>query len=319
MSTDFPPLPRVGDARAPLAEGTLSSQGSSESAPPSKASGPDVQSATKAPKVICHDGDLIIEYTELSSGVNHCWRVDSDSLRRNSPYFQALLDPLKFAEGRLLAQHKQKQLAESKPAPSPQTAVDSNEDRPEGLDLPTVKLVESPIIKLCGVDAIDAFLKILCLDAQDQETRAVAENDLRNMPISLLERTIEIAEDLNSPTFVNDTLRRVVHGEGGGSKRTNARFNPNEWKWNEDRVRQKIIIALKLGETQTAQVLTHTLVVTGSRNWVNKPEKLSTPHLRWQYLPHGIEGMQLSFFSHFESTLISMVIQRSFMTAANTS
>lgn len=236
---------------------------------------------------------MIIEYTELATNVSHRWRVDSNSLRRNSPYFQALLDPQKFAEGRLLAQHKQKQLAESNFGPNPRTAVDSNGDQLEGLDLPTVKLVESPMIKLCGVDAIGAFLRILCLDAQDQETRAVADNDLRNMSVPLLERTIEIAEDLNSPTFVNCTLRRVVHGEGG-VKKTNLRFNPNEWKWNEDRIRQKIIIAITLDEAQTAQVLTHTLVVTGSRYWTNKPEKPSTPHLRWQYLPYGIEGTPVS-------------------------
>lgn len=304
MSSDFPPLPRVADTKAPLAKRTLPSQGPSESDSLSKASGDDVQSAAKALAVICHDGDLIIEYTGLSSSASHRWRVDSDSLRRNSPYFQALLDPQKFAEGRLLAQDKQNRLAFLKPGPVSHSAADSNGDQPEVIDSPTVRLVESPTIRLCGVDAIGVFLKILCLNAQDEETRAAVEDDLRNMSISLFERTIEVAEALNSPTFVNDTLRRVIHGKGGGSKSTNLRFNPNAWKWNEERVRQKIIIALTLGETQTAQVMTHMLVVTGSRYWVNKPEMPSTPHLRWQYLPHGIEGMRLFLCQKFESTSI---------------
>lgn len=300
MSSDFPPLPRVGDLKAPLAEGTLPSQGPSESASLSKASEDDA----KAPTVICHDGDLIIEYPGLSSSASHRWRVASESLRRNSPYFQALLDPQKFAEGRLLAQDKQNRLASLEPGPVPRSAADSNGDQPEIIDSPTVRLVESPTIRLCGVDAIGVFLKILCLNAQDEETRAAVENDLRNMSISLFERTIEVAEALNSPTFVNDTLRRVIHGKGGASKSTNLRFNPNTWKWNEERVRQKIIIALTLRETQTAQVMTHLLVVTGSRYWVNKPEMPSTPHLRWQYLPDGIEGMRLSSRQQFESTFV---------------
>lgn len=290
MSSDFPPLPRIGDVKASLAEGT-SSQGSSESAPPGNASGVDSQVEAKDLKSICHDGDLIIEYIELSSSVSHRWRVDSDSLRRNSPYFQALLDPQKFAEGRLLAQDKEKHFEESKPASSSQTQAEGNGDRLGALVLPTVRLFESPMSKLCGTDAMGVFLTILCLDAQDEETRAAAERGFRNMSISLLERTIEIADAWNSPTFVNDTLLRAVHGESDGTKSTHSKLNPNAWKWNEERARQKIIIALALGETRTAQVMTHALVVTGSKYWTNKPEIPSTPHLRWQYLPHGIEGM----------------------------
>lgn len=300
MSSDFPPLPQVGNLKSPLAQGTSFSRGSSAHASLDSAPSRDVQSTAGAQKVICRDGDLIIQYIEESSSVTHRWRVDSDSLRRNSPYFEALLDPQKFAEGRLLAQDKQNQLAASKSAPSARNAAESHGDRSEVLNIPTVRLIESPMTKLCGTDAIGAFLEILCLNVQDRETRAAVERDLRNMPISLFERIIEIAEALNSPKFVNESLRRVVHGESGGTKGTHSKFNPTTWKWSEERVRQKIIIALSLGEAQTAKVMTHSLVVTGSRYWANKPEMPSIPHLRWQYLPHGIEGVWLFLCPQFD-------------------
>lgn len=250
---------------------------------PSKVSASGGKSKPDALIVICRGGDLIIEYTELSSGTSRRWRVHSKPLMRNSPYFQVMLDPNKFAEGRLLAHHKQRQAQHSKLASSPDDAEDH-----ELYDPPMVRLAESPMTKLCGADAIGVFLKILCLDVQSVGTKEAFQSELKAMSASLIERTIEIAESFSSSNVVIETLKDLY--AFGKTKIALRQFNTNLLKWSEDRVRQTLVIASTFRETQIARIMTHTLIVMGSKYWVNGPEVPSTPYLRWRYLAHGIEG-----------------------------
>lgn len=298
MSTDYPPLPRPGDTKAPVVEEMLSTEGSSANTASSNKvskSDPDV------PTVICHRGDVIIEYTEQSSAISRRWQVSSKSLMRNSPYFQAMLDPDKFAEGRLLAHQKENQAQHSKLALSSDTKVDSDAAEHSVLhDLPTVKLSESPLTRMCGADAIGVFLKILCVGAQDLKGRYAFENELRAMPPSIVERTIEISEAFSSSGVVIETLKRAMY-MFGRTKMVMKKFNEIFLKWSEDRVRQNIIIAISLQETQIAQVMMHTLIVMGSKYWVNGPEVPTSLYPRWRYLAHGIEGTQLPLTWKLES------------------
>lgn len=288
MSSDYPPLPQAGDPKVPGHEQILSSQVlSANTVSPSKISASD-KSKPDTLIVICHGGDLIIEYTELSSGTSRRWRVHSQPLMRNSPYFQVMLDPNKFAEGRLLAHHKQKQAQHSKLALNSDHGVEDDAEDHELYDPPTVRLAESPMTKLCGADAIGVFLKILCLDVQSVGTREAFQSELKAMSASLIERTIEIAESFSSSSVVGTLKASYTFNKS--TKVTLRQFSTNLLKWSEDRVRQTLVIANTFREAQIARIMMHTLIVMGSKYWVNGPEVPSTPYLRWRYLAHGIEG-----------------------------
>lgn len=289
MNSDYPPLPQAGDLKVPGHEQTTLAlqKPSANAVSPGKVSAND-KGKPDTLIVICRGGDLIVEYTELSSGTSRRWRVHSEPLMRNSPYFQVMLDPNKFAEGRLVAHHKQKQAQRSKLGSSLDHGVDDDAEEHELYDPPTVSLAESPMTKLCGTDAIGVFLKILCLDVQGVGTKEAFQSELKAMSASLIERTMEIAESFSSSSVVTETLKDVY--TFGKSKITLRQFNTNILKWSEDRVRQTLVIANSFGEIQIARIMMHTLVVLGSKYWVNGPEVPSTPCLRWRYLANGIEG-----------------------------
>lgn len=291
MSSDYPPLPRPGgDANALFAADSSIPDSHMSLLSLFEESTCVSKSSPTPPRVICPDGDVIIEYVESSSKVSNRWQVSSESLKRNSPYFQALLDPNKFSEGRLLAQHKQRQAQNDTLAMGSETAP---EDNPEPLlhDLPTVKISETPFMKLCGPDAIDLFLKILCVDTLDKQRKLDFEMELGGISPSLVERMIEVAESFNSPKIIADTLRRICYVFGKLSIHIN-KFRTEYLKTNEERIRRLIVIAVSVRDRKQVQILTHTLLVMGSKYWANGLELPdTTPYLRWRYLGNGMEGV----------------------------
>jgi len=287
MNSDYPPLPHPGRQSIPfVAEDTqaLSDEMKNKMSSPSRVS----RNGSSSPTVIFPDGDMIIEYAESPSTDSRRWQVSSKALMRNSPYFQALLDPNKFAEGRFLAEYKQRQ-AQGVVGLSSNTNLDSSLDALR-LDLPVVKISATHLTKLCGAEAIELFLRILCADGLSQDKKVIFESELRVTSPSIVERMIEIAESLSSPDIVRDTLKRVWY-VFGRTKISLNKFNPALLKSTEDRVRQIIVIAAFIGETTIAKIMMHTLVVMGSKYWDNGPEPPTTNCLRWRYLGKGIEGM----------------------------
>jgi hypothetical protein len=67
----------------------------------------------------------------------------------------------------------------------------------------------------------------------------------------------------------------------------------------EDRIRQIILISAFLDDTRVTKIMTHALLVIGSRFWINGLEYPDEETLRWRYLPNGLEGM---FYSHTSKT-----------------
>ncbi|KAJ5365674.1 hypothetical protein N7517_008560 [Penicillium concentricum] len=232
-------------------------------------------------RVISANGDLILEYIapgdSSSSPTRRKWRVASERLTSHSPYFQALLDPTKFSEGRQFSAQKQAwnetQISDS----APQHA------------LPTVRLPGVQSTSMCGDDAIELFLKILCLDSFEQTERVLFENELKTQSTSLVARMIDLADSLNSPRVVEDILHRIGYLYGKTKPALLARFNAASLSMKEDRIRQIIFISSFLNDSRLTRIMTHVLLVLGSRFWINGLDSPEEETLRWRYLPHGLE------------------------------
>lgn len=235
------------------------------------------------PKVITENGDLLVEYMDALS-YGSCWQVSSKHLVQNSPYFRALLDSNKFAEGALLARQREaiNELGSE--------CGDNLEGEPPSR-LPTVQISANPTTRLCGLEAFEIFLKILCEDSMDESGRDQFLHALRIEPPSLIAAVIQIADYFNSPNMIQSTLRKVDYSFGKRGKSSLGKFDQAHLKMKEHRIRQNITIAMSMKEYAIEQTMTHTLLITGSKSWANKPTgPPQTAFLQWQYLPEGIEG-----------------------------
>ncbi|PWY90035.1 hypothetical protein BO70DRAFT_368623 [Aspergillus heteromorphus CBS 117.55] len=273
---------------------------------------PDLDQSDAPYKVILKTGNIVVEYlgsdsdrevggsvqTQTQAAVrNRRWRVSSEELMRNSPYFGALLDPEKFREGRQFLQRKMmvhRGGLTSEPGNSNGHAFDDEQSPPPFTPDPEVKYL--PVIALpsqhfsakLGVDAIELFLEILCFRSFDEELKAQFNAKLKVLPVSLIARLLELADAFNSPLVVRDTLKRAGYAFGKG-KFTPSKFDPSLLKLSEDRIRQTIFVARILNEPVIFQVMTHALLVMGSKAWVNGVERPDCPVFPWRYLSNGIE------------------------------
>ena len=233
-------------------------------------------------RVLSANGDLTLEYIapgdSSSSPTRRKWQVASEHLTSRSPYFQALLDPTKFSEGRQFSAQKLAWNETKIPGSTSQHA------------LPTVRLPSVHSTSVCGEDAIELFLKILCLDSLDEAERTVFENELKTQSTSLVARMIDLAESMNSPSVVQDVLLRIEYLYGKTKPALLARFNTAMLSMKEDRIRQIIFISAFLNDSKLTRIMTHALLVVGSRYWVNGLDAPEEESLRWKYLPNGLEG-----------------------------
>lgn len=267
--------------------------------------------------VISSHGDVIVEYADrerddfpsasFMSGP-YRWLVASEDLVRNSPYFRALLDPNKFSEGRDFMKQKTdlgRKTAASAASPGTGVKDDENaEERPLSLlpsllssdmdalnAMPMLSLPVDQFTRNLGVDAIELFLRVLSFQSLDDEKKQSFDAEVKILPPSLISRLVELADAFNSPHVVREKLRRTGYTYGKG-RVSMTKFNQSLLRMSEDRIRQIIYIAHFLNEQSVFQVLTHTLIVLGSRHWVNGVEapdpEISTFH--WQYFTDGLEG-----------------------------
>lgn len=274
-----------------------------------------------AVNIISSNGDVIIQYLDrdyvpsASSSVpmsGRRWLVASEDLTQNSPYFRALLDPNKFSEGRHFM--KQKTDWSRKTAAAGNTTDDAN--APVSLNvLPTLSLPVDQFTRKLGVDAIELFLRILSFQSLgDDEKKQKFNAEVKLLPPSLVARLVEIADAFNSPQVVRERLR--ISGYTFGKGRVSlSRFSESLLRMSEDRIRQIIYIARYLGEQSVFQVLTHTLLVAGSRYWVNGIEApISDDTFRWLYFTDGLEGKPQLIYPYFELYgLLTMPFRRTIL------
>lgn len=252
-------------------------------------------STPAAPIVISASGDIVLEYTAISSGNSHYWQVSSKLLMLGSPYFGAMLDSDKFMEGRLLAQQRQAlvdRMASGAVNSSPGDIQD-----PMPAMLPIVKIPVSAKSELCGVEAIQIFLKILCFGfSETEEVQDAFHHDLRAQSSVLISKVIDLAEWFNSTKPIRTTLRAAQY-RGGIKSKSSASvkvFTLDMLKLKERRIREMILISAFLGLDDILKAMTHTLIILGSKHWRHGLERpMIEEYPNWKYLSNGLEGMLL--------------------------
>ncbi|KAJ5388476.1 hypothetical protein N7509_011017, partial [Penicillium cosmopolitanum] len=247
---------------------------------------PCSESTSTAPNVISPNGDIILEYAVMSSEKKHYWQVSSEQLMTGSPYFGAMLDSEKFLEGRLLAQQRQALIDGAADSSSRILSVSSL------AKLPIVEIPCSAKSELCGVEAIQLFLKILCLDSSDTEAQDVFYDGLTAQSSSIVAKLIDISEWFNSTSPIQKALQTAQYRGGGKSKPGVSMkvFTLDMLKLKERRIREMIFISASIGLNDILKAMTHTLVLVGSRYWQQGPERPMTDgYLSWKYLPNGLE------------------------------
>ncbi|KAJ5747098.1 uncharacterized protein N7511_008794 [Penicillium nucicola] len=262
--------------------------------------GPSTDGINPSIKVISSQGDLILEYIAPGDSVptTRKWQVESKLLSSNSPYFHALLDPNKFSEGRQFIAQK-KAWIESQ---------DSKSDLQHML--PTVRLPSGILTDLCGDDSIELFLQILCLESLNEEQSISFKDELKSLSPSLVARLIDLADSFNSPRIVQDVLKNSGYSYGKTKSSLIAKITLSTLQMKEDRIRQIILISAYLNDTKVTKVMTHALLVIGSRFWINGLEYPEEKTLRWRYLPNGLEGkLSSETFKRLSNYLIRLPIE----------
>ncbi|PYI00236.1 hypothetical protein BO78DRAFT_330563 [Aspergillus sclerotiicarbonarius CBS 121057] len=254
---------------------------------------PDSGESDAPYKVILRTGDVVIEYsdpepdTSTRSEAHHRrWRVSSEDLMQNSPYFRALLDPDKFSEGRQLMQ--QKTMHRELLTPEPVNGTSLDEQSAEVRYLPVVILPSKHLSPRLGLDAIKLFLEILSFNSFDEEQKGSFDAELKFLPVPLVARVLELADAFNSPHIVQDTLKRVGYAFGKG-KYSPTKFDSALLKLSEERIRQTIFVARTLDEPIIFRVMSHALIILGSKTWANGVEPPDSPTFHWRYFSGGIE------------------------------
>ena len=304
MNSEYPPLPRSKALEGAL--GTLSLSGSEEALSNDTAGAPRNHTDAPAPstRVISSSGDVAVEYTDPASNppVSYRWQVSNSDLVKNSPYFRALLDPNKFAEGQQFMRQKATlgQITSGGEGHERNDDIEGEiwqrrkeeENVPREL-LPTVSLPVGQSRRRLGIDVVELFLRVLSLSSFDEEDRHRLYGELKFQPPSIVARLIELADILNSPDALRMALRECGYSFFGRGKISLTRFSPSLLKSSEDRIRHVIFIAMFLEEQAIFQVFTHTLIIMGSKFWVNGVASPDLEGPRWRHFQNGLEGMSI--------------------------
>lgn len=245
-------------------------------------------------KILSRDGDAVLEYVDsagpATTTTRYLWQVSSDSLRLNSPFFAALLDPNKFAEGRLFQEKAVRVKQQSTPPGNDQVP-------PEGLPLVGLKL--SRLTGKHRIEILELFLRVVqsSTDGEEYQTTTRLAEEVSRQPVSVVAGVLEVADMFSSSSIVCDALKRAGYVPSLKGKASLLAFSSSLLKLSEDRVRQIIYVALVLENQAVFQVLTHTLILMGSIYWTDGLGAGKHGNHRWSYLPNGIEGNAFLFFS----------------------
>ena len=320
MNSDYPPLPPSrgpgsgSEAGSPSVQ-TLPLREAADTNAPSVSSEEQLRESTSGNEsqqyvmVISSHGDVIVEYADRdqdglpsASSISR-WLVASEDLIHNSPYFRALLDPNKFSEGRdfmkqkadLIAVAAESRTNDDGDATDPLSMLSPllSSDADALRAIPTLSLSVDEVTQRLGVNTIELFLRVLSCPSLGNTQKRVFNNALKPLPPSVIARLIHLADTFNSPQVVREVLKRSGYAYGKGRVSV-TKFNQSLLKMSEDRIRHIIYIAHFLDEPTVYQVMTHTLVVLGSKYWINGVEAPSDPEdgtFRWQYFADGLEGI----------------------------
>ena len=287
MDSEYPPLP-------PSRAQQFSSQGLDNTRPhtpshvessefhPTEPGSPG-SSSMNLTKVISRNGDVLLYYNDFKNPAFCQWQVSSEDLMSNSPYFRALLDRNKFSEGRSLMEQK---MSLGSLRTDDQGTVLSDEIWSL---LPRVNLPVDEFSRKFGIDAIELLLRILCFNSLTDEEKGEFDVELKSKPLSIVGRLVEVADYFNSQFAVRDMLKRTGYAFGKSRVVLN-RFHSALLKMREERIRLMIFIADFLDTHPVFQVMTHSLIISGSKLWINGISPPTSDMFRWQYFSGGLEG-----------------------------
>ncbi|RDW90195.1 uncharacterized protein DSM5745_01970 [Aspergillus mulundensis] len=296
MDSEYPPLPssKVIEASTQdisLSDGEGVTQVSSGSETPNLVASAHVHDASyHNTQVIVSSGDLILEYASSSrahTGTRTRWRVSSEGLMQSSPYFRALLDPNKFSEGRDFMKQRELRNLDVGSTANGDAGLSENHTSEQNA-VPTMRLPDNHLSPRLGPDTVALFLQALSYTSFNDEEKKSFAAEARSQKPSFIADLIELADAFNSPDAVRDSLKRAGYTLGK-PKLPMTRFTSAMLKLSESRIRQSIFIARFLNERTTFQMLTHALVVAGSRNWVNGLEGTEPGTPSWHYFSDGLE------------------------------
>ncbi|KAL4809266.1 hypothetical protein BDV18DRAFT_77774 [Aspergillus unguis] len=297
MDSEYPPLPSSKTVNASLQNLSLSdgestaqvSSGSDTPVPVTNGHG----SAQPKVQTIVNNGDLILEYTSSKHGsmsrtqlATYRWKVSSGSLMQSSPYFRAFLDPEKFSEGRNFMRQRELHILSTNSTMN--GTIEGSSHTPDEIDLPVMRLPDTHLSSRLGADTVGLFLRVLSFDSFNDEEKRAFDTEFKVQRPSSVAGLIELSDAFNSPQAVRATLIRSGYTPGK-PKLPMTKFNLGMLKLNEDRIRQSIFIAKFLESQSLFQMLTHTLVVMGSKFWVNGVESPEPGAPSWHYFPDGLE------------------------------
>jgi hypothetical protein len=166
----------------------------------------------------------------------------------------------------------------------------SNHAHVQDYALPSVRLPKIHLSFCSGLDTIELFLRILSYHSFNDEEQENFDAEIKGQRPSSIARLIELADAYNSTQAVHDTLKRCNYTLGR-PKLPLTKFNSSVLKMNEERIRQSIFIASFVNERTIFQILTHALIVSGSKFWASGIESPDPDTPKWQYLPDGLEGI----------------------------
>ncbi|KAL5049579.1 hypothetical protein BDW71DRAFT_204287 [Aspergillus fruticulosus] len=296
MDSEYPPLPSSKAINASIQNISLSDGegitqvSSGLETPSSVINGREQDSSYPSTQVIVDSGDLILEYTSSKhpQTTPTRWRASSESLMQSSPYFRALLDPDKFSEGRNFMKQRELYKLDVGPTVNEGDSGFSGDASPDQNALPTMRLPNNHLPPRLGSDTVGLFLKVLSFDSFNEGEKQSFDAEVRAQRPSFIAGLIEIADAFNSPEAVRECLKRACYTLGK-PKLPMTKFTSSMLRLNEDRIRQSIFIAKFLNDRTVFKMLTHALIVAGSRFWVNGIEGTEPDTPSWYYFSDGLE------------------------------
>jgi hypothetical protein len=223
-------------------------------------------------------GDMLLHITDPAhDGFAAVYKVRSASLRAASRYFDALLDPRKFAEGRLVAEaNARKPGGEADARAGAPSSADEGEAAAAG-DLPPLPEVHIQNVGRIGhVKDVRALLTdfLRILHGQRPERQHP-----RPMPIANIANLVAVADRFDALDCLNRHRARHIAQWPVGLKPAPT----------EEQRRMKILIALLLGPPAWYHE-TEALVVSGSVCWAGDARETPPGTALWWDLPREVEG-----------------------------
>ncbi|KAF1809514.1 hypothetical protein P152DRAFT_382306, partial [Eremomyces bilateralis CBS 781.70] len=202
---------------------------------------------------------LAISHEEISEDVFH-FEVDSKKLRSNSPYFENLLHPSKFSEGRRLAHH--------------------GRDGSEGDALPVIEIHHIGNVELSNPANLPLLIKDFLSVIHD-----VSLDQWASMPLTNMANLLVVADMFDAlPPFqrkspIGRVLDRVV---------TKA-LSKNIARATESTIRKILFVGLLGQQSRCVMVASKWLITRGSECWNDENEVVDENRGPWWRLPGRME------------------------------